>query len=71
MGRRIIGSHGGDTVPDSDIPRYFELYRLGRLKLDELITNRFKLAEINQAVEMLRAGEVRGRCMIEIAVGSG
>jgi S-(hydroxymethyl)glutathione dehydrogenase/alcohol dehydrogenase len=67
MGRRIIGSHGGDTVPDLDIPRFFELYRLGKLRLDELITNRFKLAEINQAVEAMRAGQVCGRCLIEMA----
>ena len=67
MGRRIIGSHGGDTVPDLDIPRYFELYRLGKLRLDELITSRFKLAEINKAVEAVRAGQVCGRCLIEMA----
>jgi S-(hydroxymethyl)glutathione dehydrogenase / alcohol dehydrogenase len=67
MGRRIIGSHGGDTVPDLDIPRYFELYRLGKLRLDALITNRFKLAEINKAVEAVRAGRVCGRCLIEMA----
>jgi S-(hydroxymethyl)glutathione dehydrogenase/alcohol dehydrogenase len=67
MGRRIIGSHGGDTVPDLDIPRYFKLYTLGKLRLDELITNRFKLPEINQAVETVRAGQVCGRCLIEMA----
>jgi S-(hydroxymethyl)glutathione dehydrogenase / alcohol dehydrogenase len=67
MGRRVIGSHGGDTVPDLDIPRYFELYRLGKLRLDELITNRFKLAEINRAVETVRAGQAWGRCLIETA----
>ena len=67
IGRRVIGSHGGDTVPDLDIPRYFELYRLGKLRLDELITNRFKLAEINRAVETVRAGQAWGRCLIETA----
>ena len=66
MGRRIIGSHGGDTVPDIDIPRYFELYRLGKLQLDELITNRFRLSEINQAVEAVRTGQICGRCVIEM-----
>ena len=67
IGRRVIGSHGGDTVPDLDIPRYFELYRLGKLRLDELITNRFKLAEINRAVETVRGGQAWGRCLIETA----
>jgi S-(hydroxymethyl)glutathione dehydrogenase / alcohol dehydrogenase len=66
MGRRLIGSHGGDARPDTDIPRYIGLYRRGKLRLDELITNRFGLAEINKAVETVRAGHVCGRCIIEM-----
>src|SRR5437667_3958994 len=66
MGRRLVGSHGGDTVPDTDIPRYVELYKQGKLRLDELITNRFGLADINQAVETVRAGRACGRCVIEM-----
>jgi S-(hydroxymethyl)glutathione dehydrogenase/alcohol dehydrogenase len=66
MGRRVIGSHGGDTVPDTDIPRYYQLYKLGKLQLDQLITNRFKLAEINEAVATVRAGQACGRCVIEM-----
>ena len=56
FGRRIFGSHGGETQPDVDIPRYIQLYRQGRLKLDEQITHRYSLDEINQAVEVLRKG---------------
>ena len=63
FGRRIIGSHGGDTRPDDDIPRYIELYRLGRLKLDEQITHRFPLIEINEAIAAVRNGDA-GRCVI-------
>jgi S-(hydroxymethyl)glutathione dehydrogenase/alcohol dehydrogenase len=66
MGRRLIGSHGGDAVPDTDIPRYVALYKQGKLRLDELITNRFGLADINQAVEIVRAGRACGRCVIEM-----
>jgi S-(hydroxymethyl)glutathione dehydrogenase / alcohol dehydrogenase len=66
MGRRLVGSHGGDTVPETDIPRYVELYRRGRLKLLELITDRFGLADINQAVETVRAGRACGRCVIDM-----
>ena len=69
MGRRLIGSHGGDTRPDIDIPRYVGLYRLGKLRLDELITNRFGLADINRAVETVRAGRACGRCIIEMHGG--
>lgn len=66
MGRRLIGSHGGDTVPEVDIPRYVELYRLGRLKLSELITNRFGLGAVNEAVQLVRTGQACGRCVIEM-----
>jgi len=36
------------------------------LQLDQLITNRFKLAEINEAVATVRAGQACGRCVIEM-----
>lgn len=65
FGRRMIGSHGGDTVPDVDIPRYLDLYRLGKLKLDELISARFPLTEINRAVELVRDGQACGRCLLK------
>lgn len=68
FGRRVIGSHGGETVPDVDIPRYLELYRIGRLKLDELIGARFSLVEINRAVDSVRHGKVSGRCLVEMHV---
>jgi S-(hydroxymethyl)glutathione dehydrogenase / alcohol dehydrogenase len=69
MGRRLIGSHGGDTRPDIDIPRYVGLYRLGKLRLSELITNRFGLADINRAVDLVRAGKACGRCVIDMHAG--
>lgn len=69
MGRRLIGSHGGGTVPDTDIPRYVGLYRLGKLKLEELISDRFRLADINTAVATVRSGRARGRCVIDMRSG--
>ncbi|MBI4586609.1 MAG: zinc-binding dehydrogenase [Planctomycetes bacterium] len=63
FGRTIIGSHGGDTAPDRDIPRYIKLHELGKLKLDELITHRFRLEEINEAVEQMKSGKAC-RCII-------
>lgn len=41
-----------------DIPRILELYRLGRLKLDELITRRLSLDQINEGFEAMLAGSV-------------
>ena len=65
FGRQIIGSHGGDTHTDVDIPRYASLYRLGKLKLDEQITHRYSLHQINEAMDMVQSGEA-GRCLIEM-----
>lgn len=53
---RIIGSKLGDTYIDQDIPALIGLYREGRLKLDELITDRFPFEAINQAMANAREG---------------
>ena len=65
FGRRIFGSHGGETRPDVDIPRYLNLYKLGKLKLKEQITHRYPLAEINQAVNVVQTGQA-GRCVVSL-----
>ena len=41
-----------------DIPYLMQLYRDGRLKLDELISNRFPFEEINEAIAGVKRGDV-------------
>lgn len=65
FGRQIIGSHGGDTRPDIDIPRYIQLNKLGKLKLEEQITHKFPLDDINAAVNVVQNGEA-SRCIISM-----
>jgi S-(hydroxymethyl)glutathione dehydrogenase/alcohol dehydrogenase len=65
FGRRMVGSHGGETRPDTDIPRYLQLYQLGKLKLREQISHRYSLDDINEAVSVVRKGEAL-RCVIEL-----
>ena len=55
-GMRILGSKMGSTRLRADIPKLLELHREGRLKLEELITGRFPLEEINRGIEEVRAG---------------
>ena len=57
-GQRILGSKMGSTRLRIDIPRLIALYRNGRLKLDELISNRYPLEEINQAIDDVRQDKV-------------
>jgi S-(hydroxymethyl)glutathione dehydrogenase/alcohol dehydrogenase len=67
FGKVLTGSHGGGAAPDRDIPRYLSLVRAGRLELGQLITARYRLEDINDAIEDLRAGRIAGRCVVEIA----
>jgi S-(hydroxymethyl)glutathione dehydrogenase / alcohol dehydrogenase len=64
--KQLSGSHGGEAMPHEDIPRYHGLYRQGRIKLKELITDFFTLDEINVAIRKMRDGDVRGRCLIRM-----
>ncbi len=50
-GQRILGSRMGSTRLRVDIPKLVTLYQQGRLKLDELITGRYALGEINEAID--------------------
>jgi S-(hydroxymethyl)glutathione dehydrogenase/alcohol dehydrogenase len=67
FGKGLCGSHGGETVPQADIPRLHNLYRAGRLSLRELVTDHFALGEINEAIAAMRSGKVRGRCLLRMA----
>jgi S-(hydroxymethyl)glutathione dehydrogenase/alcohol dehydrogenase len=54
---RIMGTKVGSARPQVDIPELVGLYRQGRLKLDELITGRWPLEGINDAVAAGEHGE--------------
>lgn len=56
-GRTVKGSWMGFTNLSVDVPRLVALYQQGRLKLDELITGRYPLEEINEAINAVERGE--------------
>jgi len=59
--KRIVGSLFGSGNPFEEIPRVLDLYRAGRLKLDELITSRYRLEDLSQGYrDMLDGRNVRG-----------
>ncbi len=59
--KRILGSLYGEANPRADIPRLVSLYREGKLLLDETVTHEYKLAEVNEGYEDMRAGRnIRG-----------
>ena len=53
-GQRILGSKMGEARLGIDAPKLFRLYGSGRLKLDELISSRRPLGEINASIELAR-----------------
>ena len=59
--KEIKGTIFGSLNPRADIPKLLGLYRDGQLKLDELITNRYSLENINEGYRAMRDGEnIRG-----------
>lgn len=64
MNQSLLGSRMGQTVLSRDIPWLLELYRQGRLKLDELVTGRWRLDQINEAMADTKAGKARRNVII-------
>ena len=56
--RRIQGSSMGSNRFRTDMPRYIEFYRQGRLKLDEMVSQRMRLDQVNEAFEDMKQGHV-------------
>jgi len=63
--KSLTGSHGGSALPEKDIPRFIRLFNSGKMELNKLITNEYKLENINEALEMFRSGNA-GRIMINM-----
>jgi S-(hydroxymethyl)glutathione dehydrogenase/alcohol dehydrogenase len=64
--KKLQGSFMGSNQFKTDIPRYVELYKQGRLMLDEMISEQFDLADINKGFEVLKAG---GAARVVVAMG--
>ena len=62
-GKRILGTWGGETDPDRDFPRYGREYLKGVLPIERLISRRFSLDDINEAMDVFKNGEA-GRILI-------
>ncbi len=61
MEKQIVGTIFGSANIRYDIPQLLQLNRLGQLDLEGMITNRYKLGDINQGYQDMRDGKnVRG-----------
>ncbi|MCX7177191.1 MAG: zinc-binding dehydrogenase [Proteobacteria bacterium] len=57
-GKQIAGSWGGGSMPDRDIPRMHKIFCDGNIPLNRLLSRRYRLEEVNQALGDLEAGTV-------------
>ena len=63
-GKRIIGSKMGSSKISVDIPKLVQSYEAGEFKLDELVSGRYKLEQINEAFEATKGGGVMRNVII-------
>ncbi len=63
--KSLAVSHGGDSYPDKDIPRYVRLVENKKINLNKLITHEFSLKDINKALKLFRSGKA-GRILLKI-----
>ncbi|WP_371223268.1 zinc-binding dehydrogenase [Roseovarius sp. 2305UL8-3] len=59
VSQSMVGSKMGNVVIKRDIPWMVDMYGQGRLKLDELISNRWSLEQINEAIADTKTGSAR------------
>lgn len=63
--KKYIGSFAGSCIPERDFPLFLEWYRKGQLDLDSLVTQRYPLDQVNEAVAALEQGRIQGRAIFE------
>lgn len=56
QGKRLLGTWGGDNVPDRDFPRYAKLLTSGRLNIEPLLGRTYGLLDVNAAMDDLERG---------------
>jgi len=67
QGKSLLGTWGGDSVPDRDFSRYGRLLNSGRFPVRDLLSKPYTLAQADQALADLAAGKV-GRPLIDMSL---
>lgn len=67
QGKSILGTWGGDAVPDRDYPRFARLLATGRYPIADLLSRPYALSEATQALDDLANGRV-GRPLIDMSL---
>jgi S-(hydroxymethyl)glutathione dehydrogenase/alcohol dehydrogenase len=67
QGKSLLGTWGGDSVPDRDCGRYGRLLASGRFPVRDLLSKPYRLADADRALHDLAAGKV-GRPLIDMSM---
>lgn len=67
QGKSLLGTWGGDSVPDRDYPRFGRLLASNRFPVRDLLSKSYSLAQADQALQDLAAGKV-GRPLIDMSI---
>jgi Zn-dependent alcohol dehydrogenase len=63
-GKVYRGAPGGCSTPDRDFPLLIRWFKQGKMPLDEMVTRRYQLEQINEACAALAQGEIAGRAIV-------
>ena len=66
QGKSLLGTWGGDSVPDRDYARFGRLLTNNRFPVRQLLSEPYRLEDINQALDDLRSGKI-GRPLIDMS----
>jgi S-(hydroxymethyl)glutathione dehydrogenase/alcohol dehydrogenase len=66
QGKSLLGTWGGDSVPDRDTPRFGRLIGESRYPVRDLLSRPYSLEEINEALADMRSGKI-GRPLIDMS----
>ena len=62
--KQFRGSFGGSCCPDRDFPMFLDWHARGELDLEALVTERYRLDDINEATTALEEGKIAGRSIL-------
>ena len=62
--KKITGSYMGSNRFRFDMPKYIDFYLDGRLHLDEMISSRIELEDVNDAFDLMRKGEAARQVIV-------
>ena len=63
--KQFRGSIGGSCSPDKDFPTFLQWYADGHLPLEEMVTERYSIDQINEATTALEEGKISERAILQ------